>query len=263
MEIKKIEIGFVTKSGFESFFCDKICHVKTLPYLSVVQAVCGNYDIKLGNGEFFNTKEKGFFLAPASVQQTIIHNTEKESNKMVCRWIFIKVKINDVYDFDSLFDFPVILPEEYKAEMNEIFEKLFASSNAFDEYICYYEIIKLLSKVKSPKQHEKPLQVESAIAFIKANFCKNVMVKDIADAVLLSESRFYSIFKKEMGVSPIAYLNNYRLSLASEALLKSNKSITEIAESVGIFDSVYFNKLFRKTYQLSPSQYRKMYKTLQ
>ena len=50
MKFKKIELDYVEKNGFSSVSFDGICHIKTLPYLSVVQAVEGNYDIQLGKG---------------------------------------------------------------------------------------------------------------------------------------------------------------------------------------------------------------------
>jgi transcriptional regulator GlxA family with amidase domain len=85
-------------------------------------------------------------------------------------------------------------------------------------------------------------------------------VKNIAEGVNLSESHLFAVFKKEIGISPITYLNNYRLSVAADELIKTDKTVVEIADIVGIGDSVYFNKIFRKSYQMSPSKYREIYK---
>ena len=177
---------------------------------------------------------------------------------MAFRWVFLKVKINDLYDIDSIYDFPVIIPKEYKEEMNSIFEELFSTDNVFDDYVCYHKIIKLLSLMATEKKRKIPNNLLQALDFIKTNYKEQITIKDIANHVHLSESYLFSVFKKEMGNSPIAYLNNYRLSIAANKLLNTGKTVTEIADSVGINDSVYFNKLFRKTYQLSPSKYRKI-----
>ncbi len=260
MEFRKIELEYVKKNGFSSASCDGIRHIKTLPYLSIVQATEGNYDIQLGKGKIHSTGIGGFFIAPSNIQQTIVHNVDKASNTMSCRWVFLKIKINELYDLDDLFDFPVIIPEVHKNEMNLIFNKLFASDNIFDEYVYYYEIVRLLFRLPKNKKHNIPLQLDNALAYIKNNYKNAITVNDIAKEVNLSASHLFSIFRNELGISPISYLNNYRLSIAADKLLKTDKAITEISAMVGINDSVYFNKMFRKAYQLSPSKYREIYK---
>ena len=75
----------------------------------------------------------------------------------------------------------------------------------------------------------------------------------------MSESNFYAAFKKQMAISPIAYLNNYRLSIAADRLTDTSDTVSEISYSVGISDPLYFSKLFKKTYGMTPKEYRIMY----
>ena len=261
MHIEKVHIEYAHKSGFSSATCNGSCHTKVLPYLSVVQAVEGSYDIQLDNGKTYNTGNGGFFIAPSNVQQRIVHNVNLTSKKMVCRWIFIKIKINDIYSFDEKFRFPTILPEKIKSDMNAVFDKLFCSDNAFDEYICYYKIVKLLSLVANEKEQLLPPYIEEALQYIKDNYREKISVEDIAAQVQLSSSHLFAVFKKQMGVSPISFLNSYRMSIAAEQLQGTTKSINQIASEVGIDDSIYFNKIFKKYYQMSPTEYRNCYIT--
>ena len=113
MNFESVNIRLLEKGSFASNKMDNICHIKTLPYLSVVQATCGSYDIKLGNSETFSTGEGGFFIAPSDVSQTITHHENKDKKLMTCRWVFLKIKVDDIYNFDSLCDFPIIIPEKY------------------------------------------------------------------------------------------------------------------------------------------------------
>lgn len=259
MQIEKIVIEDAKKDGFTSTLCDGVCHTKVLPYLSVVQAVEGSYDIQLDNGKTYNTGNGGFFIAPANVQQRIVHNVSPTSKKMVCRWIFIKIKINDIYSFDEKFSFPTILPENLKAEMNAVFDRLFCSDNSFDEYVCYYQIIKLLSLVANEKEQQLPLYIEKALHYIKENYREKISVEDIAAQAQLSSSHLFAVFKKQFGVSPISFLNSYRMSIATEQLQGTTKSINQISSEVGVDDSIYFNKIFKKYYQMSPTEYRNRY----
>lgn len=258
MEIKKIQLNYAGKDGFSPNFPDNTRHYKTLPYISIAQAIKGRYGIQFSNNEEHYTENRGFFIAPSNIQHTVIHCADPSDNTMRFRWVFLKVKINDLYDIDSIYDFPIIIPKEFNELMNSLFDQLFDSKNVFDDYVYYYKIVKLLASMATDKKRKIPDNILRALDFIKANYKSQITIKEIARHVHLSESYLFSIFKKEMGISPIAYLNNYRLSIAANELLNTQKSITEIADLVGFNDSVYFNKLFRKTYQLAPSKYRKI-----
>ena len=259
MNVTKINIIYATKSGFHSNSHDGIRHAKILPYLSIVQAVEGNYDIQLSNGCQYNTAHSGFFIAPSNILQIITHNADKKTESMYCRWVFLKIKINDIYTFDNLYQFPVIIPEPFKSQLNQIFDRLFSTDNAFDEYVSYYEIVQLLSLMAEEKVHQTPSFLADAITYIKKNFKEKITIEDIAAKINISTPYLFATFKKYIGISPISYLNQYRLSVAAEQLLDTNQNISEISLNVGIYDPMYFNKMFKKQYQMSPSKYREIY----
>jgi AraC-like DNA-binding protein len=64
-------------------------------------------------------------------------------------------------------------------------------------------------------------------------------------------------FRKESGVTPIAYLNRYRVKQARQLLTDTDQSITEIALEVGFSDSGYFGRVFRREVGVSPEAYRR------
>ena len=63
-------------------------------------------------------------------------------------------------------------------------------------------------------------------------------------------------FDRCIGVSPIQYLNNYRLHMAAEMLLSTKASILEISENCGFNSAAYFSKLFSEAMGCTPHQYR-------
>lgn len=66
------------------------------------------------------------------------------------------------------------------------------------------------------------------------------------------------LFQREMGVTPLQYLNNLRLQTAAEALLKAegiSGSVTDIARMCGFREPLYFSRMFKKKYGLSPAHY--------
>ena len=66
------------------------------------------------------------------------------------------------------------------------------------------------------------------------------------------------LFQREMGVTPLQYLNTLRLLTAAEALLNAEGtfgSMTEIARMCGFREPLYFSRIFKKKYGLSPTHY--------
>ncbi len=95
--------------------------------------------------------------------------------------------------------------------------------------------------------------------FIENEYDKPICLEDIANELDCSSSQLIHSFKKEMGTTPIAYLNQVRMKKAAKKLLETKNPIQEIAETVGILDSNYFVKCFKKVYGITPTAYRKKY----
>ena len=260
MEIRKAVIKNILKGVLSSSSCENARHIKIMPLPSVVQAVEGNYEIKLGDGETMNTGEGGFFIAPSNVQQTIVHHVNPQSGRMEARWIFFDVLVNDNLHFDSLFNFPVVVDEKTKRELNECFEILFYNRGILGDYSSCYRVLSILSEIGTPKKRQRKSPVYSAVDLIEKNYFSDLRVADLAKAACTSESNLYALFKKHFGISPIAYLNRYRLSVASQMLSKTDLGVSAIGSKVGINDPLYFSKIFKKSYGVSPREYRNMHK---
>jgi len=256
MQIKKVELKYATKDGFISNSCEKSKHIKVLPWLSLVQSIEGSYDIGLGSSPTRQTGDKGFFIAPSGVQQTIVHHVNKQSSRMQSRWVFFDVIVNDTYRLDMLYDFPTIVPRDKAVELTVLFDALFSSDDIFENYSYYFKILKVLFSMATLRDEAMNIFMQRVLEYIEKNFSKDISVSQLADMLHMSESNFYSVFKRQFGTSPISYINNYRLSLAAEYLRQSEDSISEICERVGIQDPLYFSKIFRKTYGVSPRAYR-------
>ena len=98
--------------------------------------------------------------------------------------------------------------------------------------------------------------VRQAMAYIHEHYADSISRADLARHVALSDDYLTFCFRKELGVTPIAYLNRYRVSQAKNLLTDTYKSITEIALEVGFSDSGYFSRIFRREVGVSPEAYR-------
>lgn len=99
------------------------------------------------------------------------------------------------------------------------------------------------------------IYVESALEYILNNY-QNITVNDIADYIGINRCYLSTIFKKQLNTSPQRYLLNFRLQKAEELLRSTQYTICNIASKVGYTDSLVFSKIFKKTYGLSPANYR-------
>ena len=259
LEIMNANIKFFYKSGFYSLYTENVKHVKVLPYLSIVQSLEGSYDIALGNSEQKQTGDGGFFIAPAGVEQTIVHHTNKKSGKMTCRWIFIDVEINKAVPLDSLYQFPVVVKDNRKNELNILFDRIFATNDIWENYSNCYKLLGYLLQIATPIKNEMHQGIQRTLAYIKEHYAEQITISSLANISNMSESNLYAAFRKHIGNSPIAYLNHYRLSIAADKLTQTNMAVNEISYSVGINDPLYFSKLFKKLYGMTPKEYRFVY----
>lgn len=72
----------------------------------------------------------------------------------------------------------------------------------------------------------------------------------------LSKQRFSSLFKEQVGKSPMVYIKDLKLTTAARKLLVSNTSINEIAYNIGYKYPNYFIREFKEAFGCTPRQYR-------
>lgn len=121
------------------------------------------------------------------------------------------------------------------------------------------EIFVLLSREysKNKNQMAKSLfRLGELITHLESDYTQNWTISRISRIAAMSPSTLLPVFKSVTGHSPIEYLLNVRLTRAAERLLKSSKSVSEIASECGFTDSNYFSRQFRKHYNCSPRDYR-------
>jgi signal transduction histidine kinase/DNA-binding LacI/PurR family transcriptional regulator/AraC-like DNA-binding protein len=94
-----------------------------------------------------------------------------------------------------------------------------------------------------------------AMAYIHAFYTEPISRTDVAAHVGLSERHLTRCFHQEVGLTPITYLNRYRVKQAKVLLDAGEKGITEIAVEVGFSSSSYFTRVFRDEVGVSPREY--------
>lgn len=98
--------------------------------------------------------------------------------------------------------------------------------------------------------------VEQAARFIEQNYYIELDVQTLCDYVNYSRSYLSRVFHKETGFTIPEYINKIRMENAMELLRETALPLREIAASVGIHDSFYFSKLFKKYTGRTPREFR-------
>lgn len=100
------------------------------------------------------------------------------------------------------------------------------------------------------------LRIKKMLKFIHEHCNEKLSAKDIASAANISVRECSRCFDRCIGISPIQYLNSYRLHMAAEMLLSTQATILEISENCGFNSVSYFSKSFSDAIGCTPHQYR-------
>lgn len=98
---------------------------------------------------------------------------------------------------------------------------------------------------------------EAAIHFMKENLENSIKLQHIAGYTGYSQTHFSSMFKKHMGMSPMAYFNHLKIKQACYLLRETDLKVNQICRKLCIDDQYYFSRLFSKIMNISPTAYRK------
>jgi AraC family transcriptional regulator of arabinose operon len=102
--------------------------------------------------------------------------------------------------------------------------------------------------------------VDSAILYMQEHITENISLDELSHHYNYSASRFSSLFKQKTGYAPIDYFIQMKMQKASQQLDLTDKSVKDIAMSMGFEDPYYFSRRFRKIIGVSPTQYRSIKK---
>ncbi len=118
------------------------------------------------------------------------------------------------------------------------------------------EILEDFSKLIEFENYDSKY-ISRAKYFISNNYFKPISLSDVSSYVCISEEYFSRLFKKELGINFVEYLNEYRIKKAKILLLSRDLNVTEVGEMVGISNPSYFAAQFKKFYGYSPSKVKK------
>lgn len=124
----------------------------------------------------------------------------------------------------------------------------------------WYHFFELTAEIRKNSHKKSDPSMERCrlmISYIMEHFAEKVGLQDIADAASISPRECSRCFQKNFGASPVEYLNEHRIRMASKMLAQGADSVTDISENCGFSSVSYFGKLFRETMGCTPKEYRR------
>lgn len=151
-----------------------------------------------------------------------------------------------------------------KLEDEQVKEGLLADS-LFHAYLTELLVIlirRMHANEQVPEKAQTPAEqlIEAATHYITDNLQNNLTLTHVANKFHLSQSYFSRMFKSYTGFGFKEYLTHLRIKKATQLLLSSSASISEIAELCGFTDSNYFSSVFKKDAGIPPIKYRMLRK---
>jgi len=113
------------------------------------------------------------------------------------------------------------------------------------------------SWLKSEETNKYRKEVVDVMEYVEAHLDQRLTLCMIAQHFEMSESTLSRMFKNETGKNMNYYINEKKMQKAMEILVNDAAMIKDVAAAVGMDDQLYFNKVFKKYYHVSPSEVRK------
>lgn len=108
----------------------------------------------------------------------------------------------------------------------------------------------------TPKGLDSMRKLKEVVSYVERNFSSPISLDTLAEIACMSPNYFCHYFRREIGTSPIAFVNEYRIQQAARLLSETNMQISEIALAVGFDNFSYFIRKFRASKSMTPKMYR-------
>ncbi|MEM5947497.1 AraC family transcriptional regulator [Spirochaetia bacterium 38H-sp] len=124
-------------------------------------------------------------------------------------------------------------------------------------------LIQLLVFIARQYQHlpstdaEIAVRIGKLIGLLETEYTRDWSLEELCNIANMSKTTLRRHFIRAVGMSPLRFLTKTRVGQACKLLVKTDNSMTEIAEKTGFKDSNYFARQFKNITGMSPREYRK------
>ncbi|SER69368.1 AraC-type DNA-binding protein [Gracilibacillus ureilyticus] len=266
------EITYYYYKDWEEFRMETHTH----PAIEIMYMVRGKCKIVVNNTQY-TLNQKQFIL----IDSNIPHRLTVEKGKP-CRMLNIEFTLHKsshysvlgslVNECSEVKEFlqnqkPYIIQKDIKEVYQSLRNLVFELDNKKYEQKTMVNLLisQLLIQISRNQLESKVRELQDAdyyvskiINYLHENYDGHIKTADLSELVHLHPNYLHKIFRNTMNCTIIEYLTKIRMDKAKMLLNKTDMSVTEITEFVGITSSQYFSKIFKKATGLTPMKYREL-----
>lgn len=112
---------------------------------------------------------------------------------------------------------------------------------------------------KSNSESYKQERISDILNFIEDNYAYDINLNTLAEKVILNPKYVSQFFKEVFNINFTEYVNRFRINKSLNDLLTTNKNIIDISIEHGFNDHKAYNRVFKKYYDMTPSEYRNLH----
>lgn len=122
-------------------------------------------------------------------------------------------------------------------------------------------LLTIIRNIQTPVKPEKRNRITDVISYIHKNYQEDISIDKLAQMSYVSPYYLCREFKRFTNSTIIQYVNVTRVMNAQRMFMETDKNITEISRDTGFSNITHFNRVFKSVMGMTPSKYRKIYKT--
>ena len=125
----------------------------------------------------------------------------------------------------------------------------------------FYELLDVILPLVKKGDNPKGASVTAALKYIHNNYSSPLMVEELAAICYMSASRFYTVFKQTVGLTPIEYKNRLKIARAC-MLIESGFSLDEVCDTLNFSSPAFLRRLMKKHLGVTPKEIKNRHSEL-
>lgn len=126
---------------------------------------------------------------------------------------------------------------------------------------CLSELYSIITQISTLDAYANTLAgkygiIHKSVKYIESHYSdQELYTPDLAEMSGIGETYYRNIFISVFNMPPAKYIQQYRIDKAKELLVSTDKSIEDIAVSVGFANASYFCKVFKNICNMTPLEF--------
>lgn len=242
---------------------------KTVPYTIVCQVTRGKYKLTSG-GQTIETQPPVAWITPANQELQAWHFGDPEyDDEMSVQYVHFNFVLYENLALTSLYDMPIKTSDAVGQKLTEPIGKLVELQKAprtiesiTQRQLLAWQVLDTVISISKPKpdMHQRLWVIDKLkplLKYLQLHLSSPVTIGQMARLAHLSPSRFHTLFKQSMNMTPLEYVKKIRLNTAARMLLTLDMNVAEISRAVGFTNQFHMSREFSRSFGLSPLKYRK------